>query len=80
MALTIAGVGFGVAWIVIINGANFGSCPLATVGSPPCDHTFPGTTIWIGQTAGEIMIVAFALLTSGFAIALYGSLAKRHQR
>jgi len=78
LALAIAGLGAGIAAIVI-SEQNHGSCPLATVGSPPCDHTFPGTTIWIGQTAREISIVAFALLISSVAVALYGRLAKHHQ-
>ncbi len=77
LALAIAGVGVGLAAIVI-SEQNFGSCPLATVGTPPCDHTFPGTTIWIGQTASEISIVALALLVSSVAVALYGSLVKHH--
>ena len=79
LAPAIAGVGAGIA-AIIISEQNFGSCPLATVGSPPCDHTFPGTTVWIGQTAREISIVALALLISSVAVAVYGRLARHHQR
>ena len=78
LVLAIAGAGLLVAAIVI-NQQNFGSCPAATVGTPPCDHTFSGTTIGIGQTASEVGIVAFALLVTTVAVASYGYLTNLHQ-
>jgi hypothetical protein len=72
VALVILGIGLGIASITI-NSQNVGSCPVYPAN---CDHTFPGTNIWIGATAKEVGYASVVVLLSSLAVALYGRFAR----
>jgi hypothetical protein len=62
-------VGFATVVIGLVVGSqNIGSCPS---NQPDCDHTFPNTGIWIGQTSGAIIIGGLALLVVSLVLTLY---------
>ena len=52
---------------------NRGSCP---DNYSPCDHTFPGTNVWIGATATEIKTLGFILLAGALGLGAYLALRR----
>lgn len=72
LALAIAGFGTVIAGLMI-GSQNIGSCPM---NQPGCDHTFPDTDIWIGQTAMTFMLIGLAILAAALAVGVYISMTK----
>ncbi len=72
LALAIVGFGTVIAGF-LIGSQNSGSCP---ANQPGCDHTFPGTDIWIEQTAKTVMLIGLAVLAAAVAVGVYVRVTK----
>lgn len=61
----------GAATVIVgfaISLQGSGSCP---TNQPECDHTFPGTNIWIGATSMTVIVAGLSLLIAAAAVAVY---------
>jgi len=67
LALVAVGVGSFFLAAVFAN-EDFGSCPPLPSGAPPCDHTFPGTNIYIGPVVRALEVLG--TLAIGFGAGL----------
>gem|GEM_PF-2736740 len=58
VGLTLVAIGAGSFFLAVaFANEDFGSCPALPYGSPPCDHTFPGTSIYIGPVVNALEVL-----------------------
>ena len=73
LSLVALGVGSFLLAIVFLN-EDFGSCPLVRSGTIGfCDHTFPGTTVYIGPVVTVLAVLGTLALGFGVGILLLSS-------
>ena len=74
IVLAIVGFGTIIAGLIIIS-QDIGSCPTL---APACNHTFPGTDIWITPT-GEAVVSLGLLTLSGALVVGVAGYVRRYQ-